>query len=91
MRTAWDFAAAHTDARRWSVSRRLMALDSDCAAGDAIDCRSADAAVDVGSCAHDVAEIYSNPANRYLAYRHRRMRMAVKPIVNASSSTRFPS
>lgn len=25
---------------------------------------------DGGSCAHGVAEIYSNPPDRYLAYRH---------------------
>lgn len=79
-----DFATAHTDEPLWSVSMRSMAPDSDYVAAYAAGHRCAVAVGDGGSCAHGVAEIYSNPADRYLAYRHRRMRTVVKPIAIAS-------
>lgn len=52
-----------------------MVPDSDFAAAGSVGHRCAAAAAvaegDAGNGAHGVAEIYSNPADRYLACRHR--------------------
>lgn len=83
--TMWDFAAAHTDARWLWASTRLTAPDSGCAVGDAIGRRCAAAGgVGDGSCARGVAEIDSNPADRYLACRQRRTRMVATQIASVS-------